>query len=150
MRKLTVKQEAFKEAMLKGETPINAARFAGYAGNNNTLSQIAHKMVMNGKIIKAIKDRRIELQAETGITVKYLQDEHQRLRMKAEDKGDLANATRNLELMGRTIAAYADKNINLEEQTVIIIGPKQSKSIESKEIPSPLKPSTADNDGLGA
>ncbi len=132
-RKLTFKQERFKEALIKGETPINAARIAGYAGNNNVLSQIAHKMVSNGKIIIAVAKRRAQLQAKTDITVSYLQKEHQRLKVKAEGKGDLTTATRNLELAGKTIAAYADKNITIGEKTVIIISPKV-KLVESEVI----------------
>jgi len=53
---LSGKQQKFIDAYL-GEANCNAteaARLSGYAGNDNTLSQIGFKLVRNGKIAEAI------------------------------------------------------------------------------------------------
>ncbi len=81
-----------------------------------------------------IDRRRAELSQITTVTVEGQQKEHARLARLAEEKGDLTTATRNQELIGKTIAAYADKNINIGEKTVIIIAPRAPKVIVSKEI----------------
>lgn len=56
---LTGKQQAFVNAYL-GKAKFNAtqaARLAGYSGNDNVLAQMGHKLVRNGKISLAIEAR---------------------------------------------------------------------------------------------
>ena len=52
---LTYKQKLFVE-YYQGNA-LEAAKQAGYAGNNNTLGQIGHKLVNNGKICQALMVR---------------------------------------------------------------------------------------------
>ena len=55
MRHLTVKQIAFKEAFCSnGGNGLQAAKTAGYKGNDNTMGQRAHELVNNSKVKAAI------------------------------------------------------------------------------------------------
>jgi len=71
MRPLTLKQELFVKHMYSPDSDckgnsLESARRAGYKGNSNTLGQIGHKLVNNGKIKEAKNklladvDRKIE------------------------------------------------------------------------------------------
>jgi hypothetical protein len=69
-----------------------------------------------GAIIKVSEDfQRIKehtekkFAAKTALNIEHIQNEHSRLQQLAELKGDLATATRNLEDLGKTIAAYEEK-----------------------------------------
>lgn len=66
------------------------------------------EMLDKGYIQAYMKDYKAKLYNKQAINVEYMQSEHQRLAEKAESKGDLAVATRNKELLGKTIAAYTD------------------------------------------
>ncbi len=52
---LTHKQQLFVEYY--DGNALGTAKKAGYQGNNNVLGQIGHKLVNNGKIIEAIRQR---------------------------------------------------------------------------------------------
>lgn len=107
MRKLTVKQQAWVEAMLTGVTPTEAARLAKYPVNQAKYR--GHENTTKSYLMVKINARRAEIAKQTQITVGYIQAEHQRLAVKAEEKGDLPTATRNKELAGKTIGAYIDR-----------------------------------------
>lgn len=131
-KRRTTKQQAWIEAILTGLNPTDAARIAKYAPG--TESQRGCENVTNRNLIAEIDRRRAKVSTITGVTIEGQQREHTRLARLAEEKGDLTTATRNQELIGKTIAAYADKNINIGEQTVIIISPKPPKAVESAVI----------------
>jgi len=74
-RQLTEKQKLFCKYMFTvgGETfgnGLESARKAGYRGNNNTLKQIAHKMVTNGNCLR----EKEQIQAETAEKIEYNRD----------------------------------------------------------------------------
>lgn len=117
----TVKQRAWVSFMLQGKNPTESARLAEYKGDHK---HAGWKNTTKPHLMTEIDRKRAELSTKIGVTVAGQVVEHRRLATKAENKGDIATATRNLELVGKTIAAYADKNINIGEQTVIIIAPK--------------------------
>lgn len=73
MRQLTTKQEAFKEAVVSGEKPIDAARIAKYRGNDVTLSAVAYENLRKPRIKAAIELRRAELREITGWTIEVSQ-----------------------------------------------------------------------------
>ncbi len=53
---------------------------------------------------------------KTGITIQSIQKEHEEYQRLALAKGDMASATANLIAKGKTIAAYADKAINVPSE----------------------------------
>ena len=76
---ITVKQEAWVEAMLTGVTPTEAARIAKYAPK--THKQRGHENVTNSYLIKTINKRRAELRVKTGMTVEKLQQMYEEDRL---------------------------------------------------------------------
>jgi len=71
---------------------------------------------------------------KTDITIAHIQSEHERLAALAEAKGDLSTATRNLELLGKTIAAYKDtlQTSDLDKAKEL----SESEAVEAKRIAS--------------
>lgn len=129
---LTTKQDRFCEEYLKDSNAAQAAIRAGYSVNS--AAAIGCQNLIKVNIKAEIETKRAELSKRIGVTIAGQQAEHARLARKAEEKGDLTTATRNIELIGKTIAAYADKNINIGEKTVIIINPPKVKPVENSII----------------
>jgi phage terminase small subunit len=116
MGELTGKQQAFIEHYL-GDCKYNAteaAARAGCKGNRATLQVVGVENLSKPIIKEAIAERMVEIREKTEITVAYIQAEHERLAKLAEAKGDYSTATRNKELLGKTIAAYTD-NTNVTD-----------------------------------
>lgn len=74
MSGLTIKQRLFIDEYLKCFNATEAARRAGYQGNDNTLSQTGHKMVRNGKTAERIKARLDESAMSTNEALGRLAD----------------------------------------------------------------------------
>lgn len=138
MQNLSPKQKIFVEYLIANPTkpPIDAARAAKYKGNDNTLYQIAFKMVRSGKIKSELDRRNKELEQKTNITVEFIQKEHLRLMELCEKTGDKTNLTANLAHLGKTIAAYRDKldtnitgNMSLSELTKAADKARQNKGL---------------------
>lgn len=62
--KLTTKQRLFVEAYLANANGVQAARKAGYVGDENTLAMTASRLIRNDKVSKLI-NKRIEKAAMT-------------------------------------------------------------------------------------
>lgn len=131
MLKLTSKHNSFIEnfcnpasetfnnrikSMIKAGYSINYARHRSRYLLENSLI---------GEAIRAYKDRMVEKQL---ITIELQQNKHARLAKLAEAKGDFATATRNEELIGRTIGAYVDRS-----QTEQLPGQKKLSDKEEAE-----------------
>ena len=71
------------------------------------------------------------LQHKTALSIEHIQNEHQRLQSIAETKGDLATATRNLEDLGKTIAAYEDKVQTVQGLSLNFNSEKEEKKDET-------------------
>jgi hypothetical protein len=110
---LTTKQKGYLEGILQGLSGVKACMAAGYKDLNNNLANMAHTNSRNQYIKIELVKRRAEIEIKTDVTVELQQKEHTRLAIKAEAADDLATATRNIELRGKTIGAYIDKSINL-------------------------------------
>jgi phage terminase small subunit len=136
----TVKQTGFIEAILRGLSGVKAAKAAGYKGNDTTLAAVAYENLRKPHIKAAILKRKAEIEVTTELTVEYIQREHERLARLAEEKLDLATATRNKELAGKTIAAYIDKKVTLNMDAGR--RPPDRKAVESSE----AKRKAIDND----
>jgi len=107
---MTIKQKKFVENILAGDNQTQAAIKAGYKPKNARIRASENVSKSN---IKAHLDQRIaEIEANTEITIAYIQAEHERLKRLAESKNKLDVATTNVQSLGKTIAAYADKSID--------------------------------------
>jgi hypothetical protein len=115
--RLKPRLQAFLVAYVQDGNALRAYEVAEY-GSNGRKQDIAHKRqnaysVTRGKAFQAAvlehRAHKDELaQAKRDFSLDWSVQEHQRLMAKAEEAGDLAVATRNLELIGRTRGIYAD------------------------------------------
>lgn len=131
---LTAKQQCALENYLnpQSDTFNNCLQSLVKAGYTHTY---AHKrgwqMLAQEHIIAAMAEYKRKIYDKQSITAEYIQSEHLRLAKLAEEKGDIANATRNLENLGKTIAAYTDNvNQHIQEQESI----EQAEQAEAKRI----------------
>jgi len=105
-RPLTTKQSRFCEEYMVDNNATQAAIRAGYSAR--TAHHMVHRLLANVGIKAGIMKLRAKIRAKNEITIEYLRQEHERLKAKAEAKGDLATATRNMELVGKTIGGYSE------------------------------------------
>ena len=109
-RELTYKQQSFVEYYIEcNGNGTEAARKAGYKGNDKVLEVQGSRLLLNAMIKAQIEGKKAELSKKTEVTVSTQQDLHRNLMQFALDKGDLATATRNAELLGKTVGIYTDK-----------------------------------------
>jgi len=98
------------EFCTNGRNKSKALKAAGYSTNYSEHGGL--KLFDDSRI----KDEIIRIDAKTAakvdITVEYMQEEHTRLAKKCEDKGDMVNATRNLEDLGKMAGVYKEHQIN--------------------------------------
>lgn len=116
-RRLNQKQQLFLKVYLKTANPIVAYKQAGYKDNGGKQPDkwLRHKAshALNSPSIKAALAKIDKAKADQAVerdacTIDYIRSEHMRLATLAEAKHDLGVATRNLELLGRTVGAYVD------------------------------------------
>ncbi len=102
-----------------------AVKRAGYSGGDGALGRQAFDNQRNHKIHAAIEALRSVAGTAILVTVDSVRGNLARLRDKAETKGDLPSAIRAEELLGKTIAAFAERSMTedvneskrLEERT---------------------------------
>lgn len=103
--KLNSRQQKFVEAYAGNAT--EAARLAGYSGDENTLGVVAHKLLRNAKITQAIQTR------ETKTLKKLIATREDRQNFWTEtmlrEDVDLSTRLRASELLGRSQADFTDK-----------------------------------------
>lgn len=133
--KLTGKQTAFIQHYL-GDSKFNAtdaARKAGYKGNENTLNQTANKLVRNGKIRALLDAKAAETTQNSEITVESIAKE---IRSIAFGTAGLTYRLRALELLGRYRAMFTDKVENLGDGLTINVKGREEKA--DKEVERPI------------
>lgn len=91
-----------------------ALQSVGYSKNYSQHNGL--KLFDKDRVKQAMAKEMQELAEKTAITIKLQQQRHARLARLAEEKGDLATATRNEELIGKTIGAYIDRTQQDNEQ----------------------------------
>ena len=110
-------RQAFVAAYVKDGNALSAYLAAGYVTENHGkereyLKRRAYSVIKGKTVSQALleyRDRRDALaEARKDFALDWIVSEHERLMQVAESKGDLAVATRNLELIGRTRGVYAD------------------------------------------
>lgn len=112
MNKLTAKQASFVEYFCNPNSEsfnnlVQSMTRANYS--ENYANHRSRCLLDNVVVIAGMKDYKSRIAGEQAITVEYIQSEHQRLATLAESEGDISVATRNKELLGKTVAAYIDK-----------------------------------------
>ena len=116
-QRLTSKAKLYVAEYVQHGNTLKAYRNAGYTRGKKDADIERHKaaayQIRKGKWVRQAlvehADHRADLaQAKKDYALDWIVFEHERLMKAAEVKGDLAVATRNLELIGRTRGVYAD------------------------------------------
>jgi phage terminase small subunit len=110
--KLTIKQRKFVEAYSGNGT--EAARIAGYTGDDNTLGVTAHELLRNPKIAQLIKER------EDKAVRKLIATREERQIFWTEvfrkEQVEMRDRLRASELLGKSEADFKDKvELSVEE-----------------------------------
>ena len=122
MQKLTEKQKLFSKYYYTpgSETfgnGVGSARRAGYKGNDNTLTQIAYKLVRNGNIIAEKERIQAEANEKIDITVdECIESLASDVRDKATNKRDKYKA---MDLLGNFMGWNREKGPNLEKEAAM-------------------------------
>lgn len=108
--KFTSKQQKFIDLYEGNGT--KAAREAGYTGDENTLAVAAKKLLRNGKILAAIKEREIK-SPEGKATAKRIASREDRqafwTKILEDDNKDMKDRLKASELLGRSQADFTDR-----------------------------------------
>jgi len=108
--KFTSKQQKFIDLYEGNGT--KAAREAGYTGDDNTLAVAAKKLLRNGKILAAIKEREIKT-PQGQVTAKRIASREDRqafwTKILEDDNKDMRDRLKASELLGRSQADFTDR-----------------------------------------
>lgn len=114
---LALKGKRFVAEFVRDGNAARAYQVAGYIADgarmdSEKVRRNAYNVTRGRKVRTALceyaQERDALKQAKADFALDWIVLEHQRLMAKAETKGDLAVATRNLELIGRTRGVYSD------------------------------------------
>ena len=109
---LTGKQRLFVKWYVSKEVNMNAteaARRAGYGGDDATLRSIASENLTKPNIAQAVDAELNKATAGASVTVESVLRKLQRIGHKAERAGQFAAASRTAELEGRYLKMFTDK-----------------------------------------
>lgn len=121
-KRLNAREEAFITEYAKTGNRITAWQNAGYKGVKDGklkgwASEALQAILLRPHVATALAKLKSDLVAQRvdaeRFTLEWLRHEHMRLAALAEASGDITNATRNLEAVGRTQGAYTD-NMSLD------------------------------------
>ncbi len=101
-RTLTVRQQAFAEALAQGKSQAEAGQLAGYANDAAALSRTAHKP----QILDYVKERQELAKRSQEWTLEWWRGEIAATLVDAANAGDIPSRFRGLELAGRHIGAF--------------------------------------------
>lgn len=114
-RPLNSRQEEFCKRLAEAEVSgdVNYTYIATLCGySEKSACDQAIILKKNPRVVQRVSEIRSRLIREkaeqTAVTIALVRSEHTRLAAVAEAEGDLSTATRNIELLGRTIGAYRD------------------------------------------
>jgi hypothetical protein len=102
------------EYISNGFKKVEALLTCGY--KRSYAESIGLKIYDNIRFNEIFSKMQAKQELKGDITIAYIQQEHERLAKIAEEKGDFSTATRNKELLGKTIAAYKDQSINTQPE----------------------------------
>lgn len=115
---LTGKQQALIDHYCTDaeQNGCKAFGMAGYSTKGKKWRINAQKVLSKDYIKRAIAEKLAVIRAKSEDAMKFIRKEHLRFAILCELKGDMVNATRNLEGFARTHAGYTD-NINTADTT---------------------------------
>lgn len=111
-RPLTGKQEAFVKWYVSGVVNFNgqeAARRAGYSGNDNTLRAIASETLTKPNVAAAVAKAKAKALSGADVTVENVLRKLIVIQEKALDAGQYAPAARCTELLGKYLKMFTDR-----------------------------------------
>jgi hypothetical protein len=136
-RQLTNKQFSFSENIIAGCTGIEAARKAGYKGNDNCLYVIASDNLRKPKIRARILEHRARIEAKTELTV-------ENWRQNLLDSRKWCYLTDNMpvcaaydRMLGQHLGAFEADNAQKQQQLLVAI--KNEQQIIDKAITEAAK-----------
>jgi phage terminase small subunit len=124
---MTIKQKKYIEAKLRGDNGTQAAIKAGYSPKS--ARKIASENQTKPDIISEIDKGIARIEAKTNITIEFIQKEHARIQLLAEEKGDISTANACLTAIGKTIGAYRD-NLTTDNTTRQELNAMQQQELE--------------------
>lgn len=105
---LTIKQQRFvNEYVANGGNGTRAAIQAGYS--EDTASEMAYENLNKPHIKQAIEAYEQAIATKCGITAEYVIQSIHELAIRARDNDDIQQATKNYELLGKTLKIFTDK-----------------------------------------
>jgi len=116
MNRLSIKQERFVQATLKGLNGFEAAKEAKYKGNDNTLRAIASENLTKPNIKQAIDEQRAEMRLETRDEIEKIDEGFTDLQFRAKKAGDRPTEARCLENKAKNRGYYEKDNLQRSEQ----------------------------------
>jgi len=110
LRALTYRQERFANEFIKDFTVSAAARRAGYS--EQTATKDAYHLLSKPHIIARIEELQGDRSKRTKIDADEILRRLVRIAEKTEMEGDWNATLRSLELLGKNLAMFTDKNIS--------------------------------------
>ena len=129
---LTTKQLKFKEGVIKGLNGTEAARQAGYKGNDVTLGAVAYENLNKPHIKQAIDEHRAKIEAETEYTIKQWLVDALIARKAALTARQYSAVAASDRLLGQYLGAFELDNKQKTEQVEL----SEKQAIEAKRIAS--------------
>ncbi len=111
--KLTTKQRLFVEAYLENPNGVQAAKKAGYKGNDKTLSVVASENLAKPCISKLL-EKRVE---EAVITANEILTDVKSIAKNADKDSDRLKA---YEMLGKHLALWIDRQETSGEQKIVV------------------------------
>lgn len=117
-KELTLLQQAALNAVLSGTATnwTQAAKVAGYKGNDNALGRRGWELARNSKIKEALEQQRRDIRAESLETSAHLTSDARNLYSLCLEKGQLGNAIRCLAEIAKLNGCYEQPKANKEQE----------------------------------
>ena len=116
---LTAKQKAFVEAYAGNAT--EAARVAGYAGNDQTLRQVGHENLTKPDVIAALKAR--EAPRSAGRIATRAERQSFWTRVLDDPEASMSDRLRASELLGKSEADFTEKHQHSGGVSIAVVDP---------------------------
>jgi len=132
---LTLAHRAFvanitnKDSRLLYNNPVESYKAAYPRACQRTAQSNSGKLLHQTHIIAAIEQRMKRNERMKGVDSDYIKGEHLDLLAESKLKGDLVVATRNVELLGKTVGAYIDRTV----ETLAYVGQRPGDAIKTSE-----------------
>lgn len=131
---LTPRQRKFAEMYAGNGT--QAAREAGYHGDDNTLAQTARELLRNPQVAKVVRDREAK-EIRPHVATRHERQEFWTKVMQGLDgEADLRDRLKASELLGKSEADFVDRLKHEGDVTIRVVNPYA----EAAPAPAPLAP----------